>query len=119
MLYYGPTLIREIGLKGDTVSLVVSGGIGIVQFIAVLPAIVYIDSVGRKALLRGERLWFTTDLLTLHCGLLSPLFDDRIMILVIVPWWDLTFGRAAELSRFSLRWRDSDGMFPPIHRVAG
>ena len=54
LLYYGPTLIREIGLKGDTVSLVVSGGIGIVQFIAVLPAIAYIDSVGRKALLRGQ-----------------------------------------------------------------
>ena len=54
LLYYGPTLIREIGLEGDTVSLVVSGGIGIVQFIAVLPAIAYIDSVGRKALLRGE-----------------------------------------------------------------
>ena len=53
LLYYGPTLIQDIGLKGDTVSLVVSGGIGIVQFIAVLPAIAYIDSVGRKALLRG------------------------------------------------------------------
>lgn len=53
LLYYGPTLIREIGLEGDTVSLVVSGGIGIVQFIAVLPAIAYIDSLGRKALLRG------------------------------------------------------------------
>jgi len=54
LLYYGPTLVQEIGLKGDTVSLVVSGGIGIVQFIAVLPAIAYIDSVGRKALLRGS-----------------------------------------------------------------
>ena len=53
LLYYGPTLIQDIGLKGDTVSLVVSGGIGIVQFIAVLPAISYIDRVGRKALLRG------------------------------------------------------------------
>ena len=53
LLYYGPTLIQDIGLKGDTVSLVVSGGIGIVQFIAVLPAIAYIDRIGRKALLRG------------------------------------------------------------------
>lgn len=53
LLYYGPTLIQDIGLKGDTVSLVVSGGIGIVQFIAVLPAIAYIDRVGRKPLLRG------------------------------------------------------------------
>ena len=54
LLYYGPTLVKEIGLKGDTVSLVVSGGIGIVQFIAVLPAIAYIDKIGRKALLRGS-----------------------------------------------------------------
>jgi hypothetical protein len=58
LLYYGPTLIREIGLEGDTVSLVVSGGIGIVQFIAVLPAIAYIDSLGRKPLLRGQCLVF-------------------------------------------------------------
>ena len=60
LLYYGPMLVQEIGLKGDTVGLVVSGGIGIVQFIAVLPAIAYIDRVGRKALLRGSCLfWFT------------------------------------------------------------
>lgn len=46
LLYYGPTLIQSIGLKGDTVTLVVSGGIGIVQFIAVFPAIIYIDRWG-------------------------------------------------------------------------
>lgn len=53
LLYYGPTLVRSIGLLGDTSSLLVSGGIGIVQFLAVLPAIFYIDSFGRKSLLRG------------------------------------------------------------------
>ncbi|KAF5355074.1 hypothetical protein D9756_005752 [Leucocoprinus leucothites] len=53
LLYYGPTLVRSIGLSGDTVSLLVSGGIGIVQFLAVFPAILYIDRVGRKPLLRG------------------------------------------------------------------
>ncbi|KAF6761513.1 monosaccharide transporter [Ephemerocybe angulata] len=52
LLYYGPTLVQSIGLKGDTVSLLVSGGIGIVQFLAVLPAIVYIDRLGRKPLMR-------------------------------------------------------------------
>ena len=70
LLYYGPTLIREIGLKGDTVSLVVSGGIGIVQFIAVLPAIAYIDSVGRKALLRGQ-----------YTCLLACLFRETLVII--------------------------------------
>ncbi|TFK66213.1 general substrate transporter [Pluteus cervinus] len=52
LLYYGPTLVHSIGLRGDTVTLLVSGGIGIVQFIAVLPAILYIDRVGRRPLLR-------------------------------------------------------------------
>lgn len=47
LLYYGPTIIRNVGLQGDTVTLIVSGGIGIVQFLAVIPAIVYIDQLGR------------------------------------------------------------------------
>jgi len=46
LLYYGPTLVRSIGLSGDTLSLLVSGGIGIIQFLAVLPAIFYVDRLG-------------------------------------------------------------------------
>ena len=46
LLYYGPTLIKSLGLRGDTITLIVSGGIGIVQFLAVFPAIIYIDSWG-------------------------------------------------------------------------
>ncbi|KAH6910174.1 monosaccharide transporter [Coprinopsis sp. MPI-PUGE-AT-0042] len=52
LLYYGPTLVESIGFKGDSVTLAVSGGIGIVQFLAVLPAIIIIDRVGRRPLLR-------------------------------------------------------------------
>ncbi|KAF9649511.1 hypothetical protein BDM02DRAFT_3094693 [Thelephora ganbajun] len=74
LLYYGPTLVREIGLKGDTISLVVSGGIGIVQFIAVLPAIAYIDRVGRKALLRGGGIVMGCSHLSI--ALLVGLFGD-------------------------------------------
>jgi len=53
LLYYGPTLVKSLGLRGHTVTLIVSGGIGIVQFIAVIPAIIYIDRWGRRPLLRG------------------------------------------------------------------
>ncbi|KAL4079104.1 general substrate transporter [Scleroderma citrinum] len=53
LLYYGPTLVTSIGLRGDLVTLLVSGGIGIVQFLAVMPAILYLDRLGRKPLLRG------------------------------------------------------------------
>ena len=46
LLYYGPTIVQSIGLQGDTVTLLVSGGISVVQFLAVLPAIVLIDRLG-------------------------------------------------------------------------
>ncbi|KAH0839744.1 general substrate transporter [Lanmaoa asiatica] len=47
LLYYGPTLVRNIGLTGETVTLLVAGGIGIVQAISVIPAILYLDQWGR------------------------------------------------------------------------
>ncbi|KAI6043445.1 general substrate transporter [Pisolithus marmoratus] len=53
LLYYGPMLVTSIGVEGDMVTLLVSGGIGIVQFLAVIPAILYLDKLGRKPLLRG------------------------------------------------------------------
>ncbi|KAJ3859534.1 MFS monosaccharide transporter [Lentinula novae-zelandiae] len=59
LLYYGPILVRNIGLSGGNVTLLVSGGIGIVQFLAVLPVIAYIDKWGRRPLLRGGSVAMT------------------------------------------------------------
>ncbi|KIY74209.1 MFS monosaccharide transporter [Cylindrobasidium torrendii FP15055 ss-10] len=53
LLYYGPTLVRSIGLDGARVTLLVSGGIGIAQLVAVIPAIMFIDKLGRRPLLRS------------------------------------------------------------------
>jgi len=53
LIYYGPFLMRSLGFNGSTINLLVAGGINIVQFLAVFPAILYIDSWGRKPLLRG------------------------------------------------------------------
>ncbi len=38
--------MRDLGFNGSTVNLLVAGGINIVQFIAVIPAILYIDQWG-------------------------------------------------------------------------
>lgn len=56
LLYYGPTLIQSIGLSGDKVSLLASGGIGIVQAIAVFPTIMYIDQWGNALLVLAVTL---------------------------------------------------------------
>lgn len=50
LLYYGPTIVTSIGIKGNLVTLIVSGGIGIVQFLAVIPAILYLDKWGTSCL---------------------------------------------------------------------
>ncbi|KAH9168822.1 general substrate transporter [Lactarius sanguifluus] len=52
LLYYGPLLMRSLGFDGGTVNLIMAGGVNIVQFLAVLPAILYIDTWGRRHLLR-------------------------------------------------------------------
>ncbi|KAF8633067.1 hypothetical protein AX17_004685 [Amanita inopinata Kibby_2008] len=59
LLYYGPTLVDSVGWgsgsqagSDDTETLVISGGIGIVQFLSVVPVIILIDRLGRKPLLR-------------------------------------------------------------------
>lgn len=53
LLYYGPILVRSVGLGSregddDAVTLMVSGGIGIVQFLSVVPVIIMIDRVGEQ-----------------------------------------------------------------------
>jgi MFS family permease len=49
LLYYGPLLMRSLGFDGSTVNLMVAGGVNIVQFLAVLPAILYIDKWGESS----------------------------------------------------------------------
>ncbi|KAJ7097496.1 hypothetical protein C8R43DRAFT_964317 [Mycena crocata] len=56
LLYYGPTLVRSIGLQSDTVGLIVSGGIGIVKFLAVGPAVVWIDRLDGSAVMAAPHL---------------------------------------------------------------
>lgn len=55
LLYYGPTLVRNIGLTGEKVTLLVAGGIGIVQALSVIPVILYLDQWGRWLLLLSSR----------------------------------------------------------------
>jgi hypothetical protein len=38
--------MKSMGLEGDTILLIGSGFVNIIQFLAVLPAILYIDRLG-------------------------------------------------------------------------
>jgi MFS family permease len=51
ILYYAPTIFASLGLSSNTVSLLATGVVGIVMFIATIPSVLYIDKLGRKPIL--------------------------------------------------------------------
>lgn len=51
ILYYAPTIFKGLGLSSNSISLLATGVVGIVMFIATIPAVMYVDSWGRKPVL--------------------------------------------------------------------
>jgi len=51
ILYYAPTIFTSLGLDSNTVSLLATGVVGIVMFLATIPSVLYIDKIGRKPIL--------------------------------------------------------------------
>ncbi|KAI0327848.1 general substrate transporter [Cubamyces sp. BRFM 1775] len=51
ILYYAPTIFQDLGLGGNTNSLLATGVVGIVMFLATIPAVIWVDKVGRKPVL--------------------------------------------------------------------
>jgi sugar porter (SP) family MFS transporter len=51
ILYYAPSIFAQLGLSQNTTSLLATGVVGIAMFIATIPAVLWIDRVGRKPVL--------------------------------------------------------------------
>ncbi|SPO06149.1 related to quinate transport protein [Cephalotrichum gorgonifer] len=51
VLYYAPTIFNQLGLTATTTSLLATGVVGVVMFIFTIPAVLWIDRVGRKPIL--------------------------------------------------------------------
>ncbi|PYH98789.1 MFS sugar transporter [Aspergillus ellipticus CBS 707.79] len=51
LIYYAPTVFEQLGLDGNTISLLATGVYGIVNCLSTVPALFLIDRVGRRPLL--------------------------------------------------------------------
>ncbi|KAK6063935.1 hypothetical protein SCUP234_13215 [Seiridium cupressi] len=51
VLYYAPSIFKQLGLDDNATGLLATGVVGIVMFIFTIPAVLYIDRVGRKPVL--------------------------------------------------------------------
>lgn len=50
-MYYAPFIFDGFGLQGNTSSLLATGVVGVVMFLATIPAVLYVDKFGRKTIL--------------------------------------------------------------------
>ena len=51
VLYYAPQIFAGLGLSSTTISLLATGVVGIVMWLATMPAVIWVDKVGRKPIL--------------------------------------------------------------------
>ncbi|KAL1956883.1 hypothetical protein VTO42DRAFT_6731 [Malbranchea cinnamomea] len=51
VLYYAPSIFEQLGMSSNTVSLLATGVVGIAMFLATIPAVMYVDKLGRKPVL--------------------------------------------------------------------
>ncbi|KAF9003975.1 general substrate transporter [Cyathus striatus] len=51
ILYYAPSIFQRLNLADNAVSLLATGVVGIVMFLATIPAVIWVDKVGRKPVL--------------------------------------------------------------------
>ncbi|KAI5460216.1 general substrate transporter [Mariannaea sp. PMI_226] len=51
LIYYAPTMFKQLGLSGNTSGLLATGVYGIVNTLSTLPALFLIDKIGRRPLL--------------------------------------------------------------------
>jgi len=74
ILYYAPSIFKSLGLKGNTISLLATGVVGIAMFLATIPAVIWIDDWGRKpVLVSGAFLMAACHIIV---AILTGLYED-------------------------------------------
>ncbi|THY57751.1 putative MFS monosaccharide transporter [Aureobasidium pullulans] len=49
--YYAPYIFRNFGFEGNTLALLATGVVGVIEFLLTIPAVLYVDKFGRKSIL--------------------------------------------------------------------
>lgn len=50
-VHSAPYIFKGFGIQGNTLSLLATGVVGIIEFILTIPAVLYVDKFGRKSIL--------------------------------------------------------------------
>ncbi|KAL0954486.1 hypothetical protein HGRIS_003454 [Hohenbuehelia grisea] len=80
ILYYAPSIFQKLSLTGTAISLLATGVVGIAMFLATIPAVIWVDQVGRKpVLISGAFLMGTCHLIVaVLTGLYHNSWDSHV-----------------------------------------
>lgn len=105
VIYYAPTIFQQLGLTGNTSSLLATGVVGIVNFVFTFPAVLWVDVVGR----RPGMIVGAANMAIAHAtiGAIIAVFGDRFqtdevpgrgaifMVYYFIVWFAITWGPMA------------------------
>lgn len=79
VLYYAPTIFRQVGLSGNTIPILATGLIGVVNLVFTIPSVLFVDNLGRKKVM----LFGAAGMAICHAGIAAiiaragPDFDNK------------------------------------------
>jgi sugar porter (SP) family MFS transporter len=89
MIYYAPTIFGQLGLKGNTTSLLATGVYGIVNTLSTLPAVFLIDKLGRRPLLMSGAIG--TGISLVIVGAILAAYGDTLPSHKAAGWTGIAF----------------------------
>ncbi|KAI4727376.1 putative MFS monosaccharide transporter [Aureobasidium sp. EXF-10728] len=73
--YYAPFIFRGFGFDGNTLALLATGVVGVIEFLFTIPALLYVDKFGRKSILLAGAIGMATCHFIV-AGLIGSYSDD-------------------------------------------
>ncbi|RDB25793.1 MFS glucose transporter mfs1 [Hypsizygus marmoreus] len=84
ILYYAPSIFQSLSLTGNAISLLATGVVGVAMFLATIPAVLWVDQLGRKpVLISGAFLMAACHIIV---AILTGLFHDSWASHVAAGW---------------------------------
>ncbi|BEI86150.1 hypothetical protein CcaverHIS002_0604370 [Cutaneotrichosporon cavernicola] len=120
IIYYAPTIFAQLGLTGNTIGLLATGLVGVVNFIFTFPAVMFVDSIGRKPML----IWGEINMAISHAVIAAivasfgPSFSNKKAgnaAVFMIFWYIINFA----VTWGPLAWVVSAEVFPLDMRAKG
>ncbi|CDS06946.1 hypothetical protein LRAMOSA09469 [Lichtheimia ramosa] len=75
LIYYAPKIFQSLGLSGQTISLLATGIVGIINFVCTFPTVMFLDMMGRTRTLMVASVFMTLSMVII--AIISGIYDGN------------------------------------------